>query len=140
MNNDGLITVQSKNSFAGTLNRLKSAIQSAGMTVFAVFDHAAGAGEVGLSLRPTTVIAFGSPAAGTKLMQANQIAGIDLPLKILAWEGEDGITKLTYNDPHWLAERHSLGAEVTPQIAGMTKLLASITESAASETAQRAEV
>jgi uncharacterized protein (DUF302 family) len=99
MTDTALITIGSKHSFAETLKRLNSAIHSAGMTVFAVFDHAAAAGEAGLSLRPTAVIAFGNPAAGTKLMQANQVAGIDLPLKILVWEDQAGATKLTHHDP-----------------------------------------
>ncbi len=131
MSENGLITVQSKHSFDETLKRLNSAIQLAKMTVFAVFDHSAAASEAGLSLRPTTVITFGNPAAGTKLMQSNQIAGIDLPLKILVWEGQAGITKLTHNDTQWLAQRHSLGTETAPQISGMAKLLASLSEAAA---------
>ncbi len=131
MSEPGLITVESKHSFEETLKRLNAAIQSAKMTVFAVFDHAAAARESGLQLRPTTVIAFGNPAAGTRLMQSSQIAGIDLPLKILVWKDQAGTTKLTHNDPHWLAERHSLGAEIAPQIAGMAKLLASVSMAAA---------
>src|SRR5487761_409961 len=130
MSETGLITVVSEHSFAETLKRLNSALQSAKMTVFAVFDHAAAASEAGLTLRPTTVLAFGNPAAGTKLMQVNQLSGIDLPLKILVWEDPAGITKLTHNDPHRLAERYSLGTEAAPQIAGMAKLLGSVTEAA----------
>ncbi len=132
MSESGLMTVVSEHSFEETLKRLNAAIQSAKMTVFAVFDHAAAANEAGLSLRPTTVIAFGNPAAGTKLMQSNQVAGIDLPLKILIWEDPAGITKLTHNDPHLLSERHSLGTETALQIAGMAKLLTSVSEAAAS--------
>ena len=131
MSETGLITIESKHSFAETLKRLNSALQSAKMTVFAVIDHAAAASEAGLTLRPTTVLAFGNPAAGTKLMQVNQLSGIDLPLKILVWEDPAGITKLTHNDPHRLAERYSLGTEAAPQIAGMAKLLGSVTEAAA---------
>jgi uncharacterized protein (DUF302 family) len=130
MNERGLITIDSQHSPDVTLKRLHSELQSAGMTVFATFDHAAAAKEAGMFLRPTTVVAFGNPAAGTKLMQENQLAGIDLPLKILVWEDPAGITKLTHNDPHWIAERHSLGT-VVAQIAGMAKLLASVTETAA---------
>lgn len=131
MNETGLITIESKHSFAETLKRLDSALRSARMTVFAVFDHAAAASEAGLPLRPTTVLAFGNPSAGTALMQANQVAGIDLPLKILVWEDQGGIAKLTHSNPSTLAERYSLGTKVAPQIAGMAKLLASVTEAAA---------
>ncbi len=126
MNAAGLVTVSSEYPAAETLERLQTAIQSAGMKVFSLIDHAAAAKEVGLELRPTVVITFGNPAAGTKLMLANQVAGIDLPLKILVWEDQSGGAKITYNDPNWLAVRHSLGAETAVTIAAMTKLLASL--------------
>ena len=130
MNEAGLVTVSSAYPVSETLERLQAAIRAAGMTVFAVFDHAAGAKEAGLSLRPTTVVAFGNPAAGTKLMQMNQVAGLDLPLKILVWQDEANATRLTYNDPRWLAERHSLGDATALVIAAMTMLLASLVQQA----------
>jgi len=130
---NGLVTVESTYKASDTLARLQSALQAVNMTIFATFDHAEAAKTVGLELRPTTVLAFGNPAAGTKLMQSNQAAGIDLPLKILVWEDESGKAKLSYNDPAWLAERHSLGQETAPVIAGMTKLLASVTQKAAKD-------
>ncbi len=132
MSGAGLITVASANEAAQTLVLLKSAIQSSGNAVFAVFDHAAGAKGARLALRPTTVVAFGNPAAGTKLMQFQQEIGLDLPLKILVWEDESGKASLTYHDPKWLAERHELGPEGQGVIAAMTKLLNSLTEKAAS--------
>jgi uncharacterized protein (DUF302 family) len=110
---NGLITVESAYSAAETRTRLQSALVAAGMTVFSTIDHAEAAKQVGLTLRPTTVIAFGNPAAGTKLMQANQVAGIDLPLKILLWEDDSGKARLTYNDPAWIAERHQLSTATT---------------------------
>jgi len=127
----GLVTVDSNFTASETLANLQSALQAANMTVFATFDHADAAKKVGLELRPTAVLAFGNPAAGTKLMQSNQAAGIDLPLKILVWEDESGKAKLSYNDPVWLAERHALGSSAAPVIAGMTKLLATLTQRAA---------
>jgi uncharacterized protein (DUF302 family) len=127
----GLVTVDSNFTASETLANLQSALQAANMTVFATFDHADAAQKVGLELRPTAVLAFGNPAAGTKLMQSNQAAGIDLPLKILVWEDESGKAKLSYNDPVWLAERHALGSSAAPVIAGMTKLLATLTQRAA---------
>ena len=113
----GLVTVDSNFTASETLANLQSALQAANMTVFATFDHADAAQKVGLELRPTAVLAFGNPAAGTKLMQSNQVAGIDLPLKILVWEDESGKAKLSYNDPVWLAERHALGSSAAPVIA-----------------------
>lgn len=127
----GLVRVDSNFTASETLANLQSALQAANMTVFATFDHADAAKKVGLELRPTAVLAFGNPAAGTKLMQSNQAAGIDLPLKILVWEDESGKAKLSYNDPVWLAERHALGSSAAPVIAGMTKLLATVTQNAA---------
>ena len=128
---NGLITVESAFPAAETLTRLQSALQAAGMTVFSTIDHADAAKKVGLMLRPTTVIAFGNPAAGTKLMQANQIAGIDLPLKVLLWEDDTGKARLTYNDPVWIAECHELGIATTPIVTAMSNLLASLAERAA---------
>ncbi len=131
MSGSGVVTVESAYAAAETLVRLQSALQASGMTVFAMFDHADAASKAGLSLRPTTVVAFGNPAAGTKLMQSNQAAGLDLPLKILVWEDESQTAKLTYNDVAWLAARHELGPETAPVIAAMTKLMASLTQKAA---------
>jgi uncharacterized protein (DUF302 family) len=138
MSETGLITVNSTLSATDTLTRLQAALQGVGMAVFAVFDHAAAAKDAGLSLRPTTVLAFGNPAAGTKLMQANQVAGLDLPLKILVWEDESGAAKITYNDPRWLAARHQLGAQTEPVIAAMANLLASLAEKATTASASAA--
>jgi uncharacterized protein (DUF302 family) len=131
MNETGLVTVSSERTAAEAMERLQAAIKAAGLMVFAVIDHAAAASDAGLVLRPTTVVAFGNPAAGTKLMQANQITGIDLPLKILVWEDESNTVKLTYNDPRWIAARHALGKGTEPVIAAMTQLMAGLVEKAA---------
>jgi uncharacterized protein (DUF302 family) len=74
--------------------------------VFADFDHAAGAKQVGLPLRPTRVLIFGNPQAGTPLMQSRQTIGLDLPLRVLVWEDEGGKVWLTYRRPEVLAQRH----------------------------------
>jgi len=128
---NGLVNVESSFTFSETLARVQAELKAANMTVFATFDHGEAAKQVGLQLRPTIVIAFGNPAAGTKLMQANQMIGIDLPLKILVWEAESGKAMLSYNAPSGLAERYALGPETALVIAGMTKLLASLTKKAA---------
>jgi len=110
MSDQGLVTVESAHDFSTTLARLVSALEQKGVTIFARIDHAAGAKSVGLALRPTMLVVFGNPAAGTPLMQAAQTAGIDLPLKALVWQDADGTVKLTYNDPSWIAGRHKIGA------------------------------
>jgi uncharacterized protein (DUF302 family) len=109
----GLITLPSSHSAAETLARLEAILKEKGTHVFARVDHAAGAREAGLSLRPTTVLLFGNPQAGTPLMQSRQTIGIDLPLKALVWEDEAGQVWLSYNDPRYLAERH--GVRVRPE-------------------------
>ena len=83
---DGLIKVQSSHGPADTMERLVAEIGAKGLTVFARINHAAGAEEVGLALRPTELVIFGNAKGGTPLMQANQEIGIDLPLKALVWQ------------------------------------------------------
>ena len=75
--------------------------------------------SVGLPLRPTTLVVFGNPAAGTPLMQAEQTAGIDLPLKALVWQDAGGAVNLSYNDPAWIAARHALGGRAQPAVAAL---------------------
>ena len=82
---NGLITMKSPHSVDVTLDRFEKAVKSKGMTVFTRIDHTAGANKVDLELRPTKVLIFGNPKIGTLLMQSNQTAAIDLPLKLLAW-------------------------------------------------------
>ena len=129
MSDSGLITVQSAHDFPTTLERLVGALEQKGMTIFARIDHAAGAASVGLALRPTTLVVFGNPAAGTPLMQAAQTAGIDLPLKALVWQDANGTVKLTYNDPPWIAARHELSA-AAQAVTAMSAALASFTRQA----------
>ncbi|MDW6021351.1 DUF302 domain-containing protein [Mesorhizobium sp. BAC0120] len=108
MSTSGIITVESRFGVKETIDRLAKAVQGAGLLVFARIDHQAGARDAGMVLRPTELLIFGNPKGGTPLMQDRQICGIDLPVKALAWEDEDGKVWLSYNDPHWIAERHGL--------------------------------
>ena len=105
---DGLITIKSGHGPEATMNRLEAEVRTRGMTVFAHIDHAAGAAAVGLPLRPTELLIFGDARVGTSLMQSNQLAGIDLPLKVLVWQDAAGIAWLSYQDPVFLAQRHGL--------------------------------
>ena len=109
MPDDGLITVASSFSVRETVERLVSFVTSHGLTVFARIDHADGAAKAGLPLRPTELVIFGHPKGGTPLMADRQTAGIDLPVKALAWEDADGKVWLTCNDAAWIARRHGLG-------------------------------
>lgn len=125
----GLVTVQSSHDAVTTLARFSSALVAKGVTIFATIDHAAGAASVNTPLRPTTVVVFGNPAAGTPLMQTAQTAGIDLPLKALVWQNADGATCLSYNDPAWIAARHGIDTK-HPAVAGLTAVLANIARQA----------
>jgi uncharacterized protein (DUF302 family) len=107
---EGLNIVESQFGPAETTDRLLAAVAAHGMAVMARIDHAAAAAQVGMTLRPTEVVVFGNPRAGTPLMQAVQTVGIDLPLKALVWEDDAGRTWLAYNDPTWIAARHGLDA------------------------------
>ena len=105
---EGLLSIRSRFGPNETMDRLEAAIRAHGMKVFARIDHAAGASEAGLELRPTEVIIFGNARGGTPLMQSVQTIGIDLPLKALVWEDAGGKTWLSYNEPGWIAQRHNI--------------------------------
>jgi uncharacterized protein (DUF302 family) len=114
---EGLIQIKSPDSVAVTADRFEQAVKDRGLNIFARIDHAAGAEKVGKTLRPTELLIFGSPKAGTPFMQCAQSVGIDLPLKALVWEDEQGQVWLGYNDPDYLASRHL--AEDCPVVTGI---------------------
>jgi uncharacterized protein (DUF302 family) len=128
---DGLISVSSTFGAKETMDRLEGEVKARGMTVFARIDHAAGAAEVGLALRPTVLLIFGSARAGTPLMQADQAVGIDLPLKALVTEDASGKVWVSYNDPHWIAQRHGLGAATRQTAEAMAAALNAVVTKAA---------
>jgi uncharacterized protein (DUF302 family) len=125
---EGLVAVASRYSAPETMQRLLAALAKRDLTVFARIDHAANAAAVGMPLRPTEVVLFGNPKGGTVLMQDQQHAGIDLPLKALVWQDAQGKVWLGYNAPDWIAARAELGAASTGAVAAMTKALAVIAE------------
>jgi uncharacterized protein (DUF302 family) len=120
---NGLIHLASKYSVDETMRRLEELLQQKGLTVFAKVDHSGEAAKVGLEMRPTKLLIFGSPKAGTPLMQASPSLAIDLPLKALFWQDADGKVWLTYNDPAYLQRRHNVPAELLPNIARASALL-----------------
>jgi uncharacterized protein (DUF302 family) len=120
---DGLTTFLSNFGPKETMDRLEAEIRAKGMTVFSRIDHAAGAAGVGMPLRPTELLIFGSAKAGTPLMQADQAVGIDLPLKALVYEDAAGKVWLSYNDPRWIARRHELGPAVAKTVDAMAAAL-----------------
>jgi uncharacterized protein (DUF302 family) len=128
----GLTTIPSAFSVPETIERLVRIATSKGLSVFARIDHASGAAQVGMALRPTELVLFGSPRGGTPLMQDRQTAGIDLPLKALAWEDAEGHVWLTYNEAAWLAQRHGLGAHSSAAVAALAAGQAAIALAATS--------
>jgi uncharacterized protein (DUF302 family) len=127
MSGNGLITVTSAFPVKETIDRLAAKATSLGLIVFARIDHAAGAAAVGMSLRPTELLIFGNPKGGTPLMQDRQTAGIDLPIKALAWQDAKGQVRLTINDAAWIAERHQLGASSAGAVEAIAAGMAALT-------------
>jgi uncharacterized protein (DUF302 family) len=127
----GLTSIRSSFGPKETMDRLQAEIRAQGMTVFARIDHAAGAAEVGLTLPPTELIIFGNARGGTPLMQSVQTVGIDLPLKALVWQDTAGTTWLSYNQPGWIAQRHSVGATAEPIVNRMAATLSAMSKAAA---------
>ena len=102
----GLVTLPSAHGANETVERLKSLLEQKKIRLFAHIDHATEAQKVGLPLRPTQVLIFGNPQAGTPLMQSQQTIGLDLPLRVLVWEDAAGKVWLTYSRPGLLAQQH----------------------------------
>jgi uncharacterized protein (DUF302 family) len=115
---NGLVQVASHYSLDETMKRLQAAFAAKGLQVFAVVDHSGEAERVGLKMRPTKVLIFGSPKAGTPLMVAAPNLAIDLPLKALVAEDAAGRVSVTYNDPEYLRERHDVPGELIKNLAG----------------------
>ncbi len=118
----GVITKQSARSVAETVARYGEILGSKGVKVFAVIDQRAEARAVGLDLRETTLVVFGNPAAGTPVMDAAPLAALDLPLKVLVWDGAERGTQVSYVDPSLLAARYGLTPELEAAFAGIHAL------------------
>jgi uncharacterized protein (DUF302 family) len=119
----GITDLPSPYSVPDTLARLQSILEEHGVTVFALVDHSGEAAKIGLEMRPTQLLIFGSPKAGTPLMVAAPSAAIDLPLKALAWQDAQGKVWLSYNAPEYLQQRHSIPADLLKNIAGPAALM-----------------
>jgi uncharacterized protein (DUF302 family) len=126
-----VVTGSSANGFAETLSNLLGAITGRGLAVFAQFDHAAAARDVGLEMAPEVVVVFGNPRAGTPLMQSDPRIGVELPLRMLLWEA-DGVTMVGYNDPRDLDASYAVGEQITT-LETMSKLLADLAHEAAAK-------
>jgi uncharacterized protein (DUF302 family) len=129
---DGLITIPSSYPAKETLDRLTAAVIDRGMSVIARIDHAGAATKVGLQMRPTELLIFGNPRAGTPLMQAAQLIGIDLPLRALAWQDGAQRNWLSYVDPDWIASRYGISAMSQSIVEQMSSMLQTVTAQATS--------
>ena len=121
MTETDVITKLSHLSVTETVAKFTGMIAAKGMKLFAVIDQAAEARQVGLSLRETVLVIFGSPAAGTPVMAASPLSALDLPLKVVVWS-DDGQTKVSYYAPAALTARHHLGPELAGNLAGINGL------------------
>ena len=123
-----LVTKPSQYSVPETIDRIERAVTAKGMKIFVRIDHSGEAKKVGLAMRPTQLLIFGNPKGGTAVMVAKPTAAIDLPMKALAWEDEDGKVWLTYNSPELLHARHGVPAEFTSKLDEVGKLLEATVE------------
>ena len=121
MDETDIVTKLSPRPVADTVLEATGMISAKGMKLFAVIDQSATAREVGLTLRETTLVIFGSPAAGTPVMAAAPLAALDLPLKVLVWDDE-GQAKVSYYAPAALAARHHLAQDLAGNLAGINAL------------------
>jgi uncharacterized protein (DUF302 family) len=120
---NGIVSKPSGYSVPETLDRLETVVRAKGFTVFARIDHTREAERVGLQMRPTQLLIFGNPKAGTALMNSSPSIAIDLPLKALAWEDQNGKVWLSYNSADYLKQRHNLKEEFMKNLAAAEILI-----------------
>jgi uncharacterized protein (DUF302 family) len=128
--NDGLVTKISRHSVRDLIDHLCEIIEAKGLRVFARIDHAANAAAAGRTLRPTELLLFGNPAIAADLMCDRQEIGLDLPLKALAWEDENGEVWLTYDDGRWLARRHGLSSMAAAYVGNIETVMSALAREA----------
>jgi uncharacterized protein (DUF302 family) len=123
---NGIVNVPSSHSVSETVMRLETVLAEKGVKIFALIDHSGEAGLVGMTMRPTKLLIFGSPKAGTPLMLAAPTIAIDLPLKLLVWEDEQGNAWISFNSVEYLRERHHLPQELAAAIAVVAALASNV--------------
>jgi len=127
----GVVSIKSSNDFETTYSKLKSSLEANGnLSIMAELDHQKNAQSVGMELRPTKVIMFGNPKLGTPLMQSARGIALDLPQKMLIWQGADGTVFISYNNPAFLKAKYQLEGNAE-QFEQMTKALEALSKAAA---------
>jgi uncharacterized protein (DUF302 family) len=121
---NGIIRMPSRHTVAKTMERLHALLKERGILVFAHIDFSGDAARVGLGMRPEQMLIFGNPKSGTPLMVESPVAGLDLPLKALAWEDAEGKTWIAYNDPAYIVRRHGLSAVLGANLAAAAPIVA----------------
>jgi len=121
---NGIVDKPSNHSVDETIERLQGILHEKGVTLFARIDHSGEAEKIGMKMRPTKLLIFGNPQAGTPLMLAAPSSAIDLPLKILVWEDANQKVWISYNSLAYLKERHGLADELIANIAAVERLAA----------------
>jgi uncharacterized protein (DUF302 family) len=116
---NGIVTIPTHRSVDQTARKLEEILQAKGVKLFALVDHSGEAEKAGMQMRPTKLLIFGNPKAGTPLMIASPSIAIDLPMKVLVWEDVDGKVWISYNSPAYLQARHSLPQELVQNIAAV---------------------
>lgn len=119
---NGIIYLPSRHSVEETVERIMEILRARRLTLFALIDHSGEAQRVGLAMRPTKLLIFGGPKAGTPIMVASPSAAIDLPLKILVWEHADGGVRVSYNSPAFLQRRHGFPTDLIRNLAAIEEI------------------
>ncbi|MFP5229945.1 MAG: DUF302 domain-containing protein [Acidobacteriota bacterium] len=125
---NGFLSQRSRHSVDATVARLQKILEEKGVMLFALVDHSGEARKAGMEMRPTKLLIFGNPAAGTPLMLASPTIAIDLPLKILVWEDGDGAVWLSWNTPEYLQQRHNVPQDQVKNIGVAATLAAKAAE------------
>jgi len=120
---DGVLSKASPYPVDETVRRLDETMRAKGLTVFARIDHRAGAREAGLEMQDEQVLIFGNPRAGTPLMMARPLVGLDLPLRVLVWRAPDGQVWASYQDAAFIARRYGLPEGLEKNIAAVPGLV-----------------
>ena len=125
---NGIVNEESRHSVDETVERLKAMMRASGAVLFGLVDHSGEAEKVGLEMKPTKLLIFGNPKAGTPLMVASPSTAIDLPLKILVWEDAAKRVWISYNSPEYLQKRHGFPEDLLPNISVLPKLASGAAE------------
>lgn len=123
---NGIVTIPGHQSVDRTVQKLEEILKAKGVKLFAVVDHGGEAEKAGMHMRPTKLLIFGNPKAGTPLMIASPGAAIDLPLKVLVWEDADGKVWVSYNSTEYIQTRHGLSPELVQNIAVVEEVAAKV--------------